>query len=204
MPAEVTPRAKSKLQKWGRPLLALVLLICLYCVGRRSGWFDNVDVDAIKARVNAAGAWGYLVYIGLYIVGGLIQLPGILFITAAVAIYGKLVGFFVAHIGSFLSVCVTFIMIRTVGGKALASIEHPLMKALLAKVGRRPVLAVIVIRMIFGISPPLNSALAMSDLRFRDYALGSFIGLVAPVAFMTLMFEVISDVAAFLKAWLFG
>lgn len=184
-----------------RPVLALALLVGLYCLGRRSGLFDDFDAEKIRATVEDAGVWGYAAYIGLYIVGGIMQLPGALFIGAAVAIYGKLVGFFVALAGSFISVVVTFVMVRSVGGKALASIEHPLMKALLRRVDGRPVLSVIVMRVLFGISPPLNYALAMSNLRLRAYALGSLVGLVMPVLFWVFFFEVLTEL---LPDWLFG
>ena len=38
-------------------------------------------------------------------------------------------------------------------------------------------------------APPLNYALAMSKLRFREYIIGSAIGLVIPIALVSLLFE---------------
>ena len=40
-----------------------------------------------------------------------------------------------------------------------------------------------------GTAPPLNVALALSGVRFRDYLLGTALGLPVPVALFTIFFD---------------
>ena len=57
----------------------------------------------------------------------------------------------------------------------------PMQKAM-DKLERRPVRTVAALRVALIVSPPLNYALALSPIRFRDYFAGSAMGLAAPVA----------------------
>jgi len=51
------------------------------------------------------------------------------------------------------------------------------------------VCAVIVLRLALWMAPPVNYLLAMSSVTFRDYALGSAIGLAPPVVAIALFFD---------------
>ena len=78
---------------------------------------------------------------------------------------------------------------RTGGGRALSQLERPFLKRILQKLDERPIRAVLVLRMLLWLAPALNYTLAMTDLRFRDYLIGSALGLVIPVAGATLFFD---------------
>ncbi|MCB9621848.1 MAG: DedA family protein, partial [Sandaracinus sp.] len=62
---------------------------------------------------------------------------------------------------------------------------------------RRPVRVVALLRLILWMAPPLNYALAMSAVRFRDYVVGSALGLILPIAAAALFFDWV--VATFLS-----
>jgi uncharacterized membrane protein YdjX (TVP38/TMEM64 family) len=48
---------------------------------------------------------------------------------------------------------------------------------------------VAILRLILWMAPPLNYALAMSAVRFRDYVIGSALGLLIPIALASLFFD---------------
>ncbi len=62
-------------------------------------------------------------------------------------------------------------------------------KILLSKLDERPILVVFLIRLVFWIAPPLNYALALTKIRFRDYMIGSVAGLILPVFGLSFLFE---------------
>ena len=136
-----------------------------------------------------AGPLGWLVYICVFTLGELVQVPGFIFVGAASLAYGKVLGFFLAFFAAVISVCVSFAVVRTVGGKALAEFDNKLMKRMLARLDERPVMTVVSLRLVFWIAPPLNYALGLSNIGFRDYLIASAIGLIPPILGMTIFFD---------------
>lgn len=188
---------------WWRLGLLVLLLGGIYAIGKTTGFLDEIDIDGIRRMVGEAGGWGMALYVALFAVGVLLQVPGMLFVATGMLLYGKLVGFLVCLFGAIVAVCASFLMVRAVGGSPLAAIERPLIRRMLARLERQPVRTLIALRLIAFIAPPLNYALALSSMRFRDYAIGSALGLVAPMAFMTFAFDWLFTTPWAAK-WLFG
>jgi uncharacterized membrane protein YdjX (TVP38/TMEM64 family) len=111
------------------------------------------------------------------------------FVAGGILAYGRAIGFAVSLAAAVCSVGASFLIVRAVGGKALAEIERPFVKRMMAKLDERPILTVLILRSIFWLSPPLNYGLALSNMRFRDYLIGSALGLIVPVLGASFVFE---------------
>src|SRR5262249_6404331 len=109
--------------------------------------------------------------------------------AAAVAVYGRNSGIFVALLGAITSATVSFAVVRRVAGQALADVQRPLVGRLLKKIDSHPVLTVALLRLIFQTAPPLNYALPMTRVRWRDHLIGSVLGLPVPVIVMASFFD---------------
>ena len=179
------PRARGKL----RLLLVAALFAGLWIAGKTSGVLDDLDTERIRALVDGAGVFGALLFIAIFAVGELLHVPGMLFVGAGILAYGKLAGFAVSLAAALVSISVSFIVVRAVGGKALAEIERPFVKKMLARLERQPVRTVFVLRVVLWLAPALNYALALTSIRFRDYFIGSALGLVPPLIAAALMFD---------------
>ncbi len=70
-----------------------------------------------------------------------------------------------------------------------SSIERPIFRRILDRLVTQPIRTVALLRLIFWMAPPLNYALAMSNVRYRDYLVGSAIGLTVPIAGVSLFFD---------------
>ncbi|MHC4830871.1 MAG: TVP38/TMEM64 family protein, partial [Planctomycetota bacterium] len=94
-----------------------------------------------------------------------------------------------------------FFVVRGVGGKALSEVENRFLQRALSKLDERPVLTTIGLRTLFLMSPPLNYALGLSSITFRNYLVGSLLGLIIPVAGLTFLFDwlLAQDVLALTK-----
>jgi uncharacterized membrane protein YdjX (TVP38/TMEM64 family) len=71
----------------------------------------------------------------------------------------------------------------------LAAIERPWLRRMLDRLQARPIRTLVIMRLLLFISPPINYALGLTSLRFRDYAIGSALGLALPMATATLLFD---------------
>jgi len=117
--------------------------------------------------------------------------PGAAFLIGARVAYGPGMGFVWAYLGALAAITLSFVIVRAVGGQALGEIRWAPMRKALAKLDERPVRTVVILRSVLMLAPPLNYALAMSRVRFRDYFTGSAIGLAAPVALWVFLSDVI-------------
>ena len=173
---------------WRLVALAAVL-VGLVVAGRATGVTEGLTLEVIRQRVEAAGALGYLLFLAGFALGALVQVPGMVFVGAAILAWGRLEGFLAAWSGAGLAVSVSFFVVRGVGGKVFTEIDRPLFKKLIARLDRHPVLVVAGLRCVFWLAPPLNYALALSSVRYVDYLLGSMLGLIPPLLAATLLFD---------------
>lgn len=169
-------------------ILAGVTLL-IVAVGKYTGLVDQVSTESIRDFVNRAGAWGFLIYVAAFAGGELVHVPGMVFVAAGILAWGKVLGFVLGLIGSVVSISVSFVLVRAIGGKAIAEIERPFVKRMLAHLETRPILTVAGLRTVLWLAPALNYALALTTVRFRDYVIGSMIGLIPPLAAASLFFE---------------
>lgn len=171
--------APPRLPLWQRLAGLALVLVALVAVGHLSG-LDALlaDQERLQASVANAGAWGVLLLIGAFTLGLFIQVPGIVFALTAIYCYGPLWGGILAHSGAVVACSAVFVSVRAIGGQALAEIERPWVKAVLAQVDAHPLRTVTILRLIFWSSPQLNYALALTKVRFREHLLGTAVGLI--------------------------
>lgn len=165
-----------------RILGLLVLLGILYGAAYATGLTENFTVERARQLMESAGFWGILVFLGLFIVGDLLQVPGLIFVAGAILAYGTIEGLVLGYFGGLTGQSFNFWLIRTVGGRPLADIHRPVVGKLMSSLSDHPIRTVIVLRLIFVVAPPVNYGLAMSQVRYRDYLFASAIGLIPPLA----------------------
>ncbi len=180
------PTDGSKVGERARLMAAALVLGALFVVAHTTGIIERFDADGIRVLVLDAGSWGVAVFLLAFAIGPLLQLPGIVFVAAAVLIYGQVGGGLLAWVGGVVAVATTFCTVRFVGGQPKAPSTEGrvgrLINKLIAGLQRRPLRTVIVLRTLTFLSPPINYALALSPVRYRDYMLGSAVGLIVPMA----------------------
>ena len=159
----------------------LALVIALVVIGAQSGLRARFTVENIRAMAVASGVWGMLGFCAAYCIGGLLYLPGLVFLVAAVLAWGELLGAGIAYVAALLTVVVSFVLVRSAGGNLLGESPRPLVRRVLSTLDAHPIRAVFILRLVFWSSPPLNYALALTSLSFRNHLIGSALGLVLPV-----------------------
>jgi uncharacterized membrane protein YdjX (TVP38/TMEM64 family) len=164
-----------------RVALLALLLAAVWFAADRAGLRDSMSAEGLRVMMADAGMLGVVSYLFAFAAGQLVQLPGLAFVLAARVAYGPFVGFLVGYVGALVAVSVSFVVVRAIGGRALAEIKWSWARKMLARLDDRPIMTIVILRTLFMLSPPLNYALAMSSTRFRHYLLGSALGLILPL-----------------------
>ncbi|MCA9614849.1 MAG: TVP38/TMEM64 family protein [Sandaracinus sp.] len=192
-----TPDPGAAPRKLWRFAALVGLIVGSIVLAKVTGVTEQLTPDRIRGFMEGAGVLGFLIFLGVFAVGELVHVPGVFFVAAAILAYGRGLGGVAAYAGAVLSVIVSFAVVRGVGGQVLAEVRRPWVRKILDGLERRPVRVVALLRLILWMAPPLNYALAMSAVRFRDYVVGSALGLILPIAAAALFFDWV--VATFLS-----
>ncbi|MBE2249882.1 MAG: VTT domain-containing protein [Myxococcus sp.] len=170
--------------------IALVLLVVgLLLVGSLPEVRAVLTAERLQQAVVEAGVWGFVVFVVCFTVGQLLQVPGVVFVLAARAAWGPVLGFTNAYVGALVAAGVGFLLVRTLGGQPLGDVTWGPARRILAGLERRPVLTIASLRAVMLLSPPLNYALALSPVRQHHHLMGSALGLVVPVAAVVFLSE---------------
>ncbi len=168
---------------WVRLVLLAVFLIGIYLVGRATGLAEVLTVDGIRESMRAAGVAGFVVFVVTFSVGQLLYIPGFVFVMVAGLAYGPLWGSIASVIAATVSVAVSFVIVRTIGGQPLKNLDitRPFLQKPLDRLEQQPIRSMIVIRLFLWAIPPVNYTLAMSGVTFRDYMIAAVIGMTPPL-----------------------
>lgn len=173
-----------------RWVLVLVLVGGLAGIGHATGLYERVDdADEVREWVLGADGWGVVLLLGLFVAAELAHIPGLLFVFAAMVVYGEWRGILLSLGGTTLAAVVGFLVVRGVGGQPLGRIRRPGMRKLMRLVERRPVTTVFALRVVLQLMPAVTYFLAMSRVRLRDYTYGTALGLSVIVTSLGLFFD---------------
>lgn len=170
-------------------------LLGLVVLGLSTNISDYFQVAELRQIVRNFGAWGPVIYVGMFMLGGLLHVPGIVMVTAGAIAFGGLEGLWTAIVGAVACVISSFLIVRAIGGKPLQSLSRPrFARTLLEKFDAHPIRTIIVLRTFLMVSPPLNYALALTKVSTKDFVIGSVLGLLIPVS-------VVVGLSEFIVSW---
>lgn len=182
-------RLQSAIWRYRRLAAVGLFLALLFALFQFSGLRGQFSLAFLQHQLAAHQGSGLLLFVLLFSLGNLIQIPGWLFLAAAVLTLGAGWGGLVTYIAANVSCVLTFIVIRTIGGDALRAVPHPLATRILAQLDQHPLRSVFWLRVLFQTVPALNYALALSGVRFWQYLLATLLGLPLPIALYCLFFD---------------
>jgi uncharacterized membrane protein YdjX (TVP38/TMEM64 family) len=194
MNAKRAPDAVFPAVRRNRRLLGVVLfLVILLAVFEISGLRDHFNLAFIRQLILQHRVGGLVLFVLLFVLGNLIQIPGWIFLAAAVLTLGRVWGGVATYVAAVTSCAFTFLTIRALGGDALRLLKNRLAVRIIRELDRYPVACVTLLRVLFQTAPPLNYALAMSGVRFRPYFVGTLLGLPIPIALYCIFFDLLAS-----------
>lgn len=154
----------------GAALIAYALL--------RTGIPVTAMPDALRRLIFATGGWGPALYILLYVIRPLILFPASILTIASGLVWGPLLGTAYTLVGENLSAASAFWLARYFGRDWAAGLELRLLKGVDNHLQEHGFITVMILRLAFLPFDPVNFACGITGMRFRDYAAGTFFGIV--------------------------
>lgn len=171
-------------------IIALVLFLGLLLVaGELSGLRARLDLAYLHQILLDNKLTGLSLFALMFALGNLIQIPGWIFLAAAVLALGRTAGGIATYIAACFSCAVTFFIIRHIGGDALRQIPGRTAARILDQLNAYPVRSIVLLRILFQTLPAINYALALSGVGFPRYMLGTLLGLPLPIAAYCVFFD---------------
>lgn len=170
--------------------LALVA-VALLVVGHYTSLGSYFSTGKIRQLAVSTGNWGVAIYLGLWIVGLLVYVPGLVFVAAGVLAWGHWWGGLASYCGAFLAAISSFTIVRAVGGKPLAEVTNPRILRILQRIEQHPILSVAFVRSFSMSAPAVNYAFALSPIPWVPHLIGTVLGLIPSVGVMSALFGVL-------------
>ena len=189
---DAMPTVISIGRRYRRVIGGVLFLVILFAIFEVSGLRANFNLPFIRDTILHHWLGGLALFVALFSLGNLIQIPGWIFLAAAVLTLGRMWGGVATYVAAVTSCALTFVTIRAVGGDALRLIKNRTAVRLLGRLDAHPVSSVALLRTLFQTAPALNYALAMSGIGFRSYLAGTLIGLPLPIALYCIFFDALS------------
>ena len=169
--------------------LFLVILVAIFEV---SGLRDHFNLPFMRQVILQHQVGGLILFVALFSLGNLIQIPGWVFLAAAVLTLGQVWGGIATYIAAVTSCLFTFLTIRALGGDVLRLLTNRVAIRILRELDAHPIGCVALLRVLFQTVPALNYALAMSGIKLRSYLIGTLVGLPVPIALYCIFFDVLA------------
>jgi len=197
VPDEDRPPTRRTL---GTLIVILVVVLLLAASWRWTPLREWVHIETIfSSLAGLRGDWrAPIIVVTAFIAGGLIAFPLTLMIVGSSIAFGAFYGFAYALLGAEVSAIVTYLIGHALGHKTLHRLPHRWVARVSRRLSRQGLLAVITLRVI-PVAPftAINLVMGASHIRFRDFALGSLLGM-APGTFALTLFS--DQVVAAIKA----
>lgn len=172
-----------------RLVTVLLFLGVLLAIFELTGLRDHFSLEFLRQTILDNKISGLFIFILVFALGNLIQIPGWVFLAAAVLALGRTWGGIATYVAASISCVISFLIIRFVGGDALRLLNNRIATRILKQLDDHPIKSILLSRVFFQTLPALNYALAMSGVRFRNYLLGTLLGLPLPIALYCLFFD---------------
>ncbi|MCW5970093.1 MAG: TVP38/TMEM64 family protein [Blastocatellales bacterium] len=110
---------EQRRRSWWKPAVLVALLACVIVIARLLGAGDSIA--GIRSWIESFGAWGPVVFTGIYIVGVVAALPGSALTLAAGALFGSVIGIVVVSIGATCGAGLAFLISRYLARDAVVA-----------------------------------------------------------------------------------
>jgi uncharacterized membrane protein YdjX (TVP38/TMEM64 family) len=189
----IATRAKGK-----GPLIKGILLVLFIAASVAAVRFTPIrsylTPEGLGRFLAMAGFWGPAIFVLVYAAGVCLFVPGTLLTTLGGAIFGAYEGFLYVWIGAMLGASAAFWIGRTLGRELAASLIGDRLKKYDEAIERNGFATVLYLRLIYFPFTPMNFGMGLTRVRFRDYFLGTALGIIVGVFVFTFFVGTVRDV----------
>ena len=192
--------AQGSTRKGKGPVLKGVLLVAFLisavAVARYPPVKSYLTPEGLGRFLEAAGIWGPVIFALVYAAGVCLFIPGTLLTTLGGAIFGATQGFLYVWVGAMLGASAAFWIGRTLGRDLAASLVGDRLRKYDEAIERNGFATVLYLRLVYFPFTPMNFGMGLTRVRFRDYFLGTALGIVVGTFIFTFFVGTVRDVWA--------
>jgi uncharacterized membrane protein YdjX (TVP38/TMEM64 family) len=168
-------------------VLGLLVAFALLAYGDVLGLRERLETVFALAERYRASPLGALIVLATFVLASLLLVPITALITLTAATMGPILGFSYALLGSIAAAGATFLIGRALGRERVRRLAGRRLAAVSRRLGGHGVLAVALLRLV-PLAPftVVNIVAGVSEIRLRDFVVGSGLGLMPGIAFATL------------------
>lgn len=182
MPFHLEPK------NWLKIVLFLVVVLVVVFAALYTDVSQYSSPERLRSYLAFSGQYAPLIFIAAFIAGLFLRIPGFAFIILAAVVFGK----FPAMIYSFIAIAagtsLTFFIARFFLCDTVSKMEIRGVRGLNEKITRRGFLTVFLLRLVFFLMPPVNWVLGVTGVKYRDYLLGTILGVSPGVILFSFVF----------------
>jgi len=182
----------------GKFLILILFLTGAVYVFRFTPARELVDPRSLNHVMAAAGWWGPLVFVVIEAAAISLFVPASIPILLGAGLFGASWGFFCGWAGAVLGASVAFFVGRTLGRDFVASLIGDRLKRYDDAIERNGFTTVLYLRLLNSPFTPLNYGLSLTKVRFRDFLLGTGVGVAVSIFVLTFLAGTLKD------AWISG
>jgi uncharacterized membrane protein YdjX (TVP38/TMEM64 family) len=157
---------------------------------------DYLSVEALERFLDAVGIWAPVVFMVIYAGGVCLFLPGTLLTGLGAAIFGAYWGFVYVWFGAMAGASIAFWIGRTLGREFAASLVGDKLKKYDDAIERNGFAAVLYLRLVYFPFTPMNFGMGLTKVHFRDYFLGTGLGIIVGTFIFTFFIGTLKEVWA--------
>lgn len=178
----------------GRAIVFMLFIAAAMVIFRYTPVKELITPAYLERLVNSFGPWAPLVFMALYAIGICLFLPALLFTGIGAVLFGPLYGFLYNEIGALLGASMAFFIGRYLGRDFAASLIGDRLKKYDDKIAENGFATVLYLRLVFFPFTPLNFGMGLTRVRFKEYFLGTFFGIIAGGFVLTFFFATLAEV----------
>ncbi len=192
---EIGPGATS-----GTALVKALFLACFFLAAIGLVHFTRVS-DFLKAQtlgrlLHEAGLWAPVLFIVIYAIGVCILIPGTVLTGLGAALFGPYLGFVYVWTGAMAGAACSFLIGRTLGRDFAVSLIGERLKKYDEAIEKNGFATVLYLRLVYFPFSAMNYGMGLTRVRFREYLLGTALGILVGTFVFTFFIGTLRDVWA--------
>lgn len=165
--------------------------ICLY---RFTALQEFLTPQTLELILNASGFWAPAVFIVLEALAIALFVPASILIVLSAGLFGAYWGFLYGWLGAWAGAACAFFVGRTLGRDFVKSTIGDRLKKYDDAIEKNGFTAVLYIRLLNAPFTPMNYGLSLTKVHFKDFFLGTGLGVMVSVFAITFLSGMIRDV----------
>ncbi len=174
-------------------VLTLFIIAAIY-VTRFTSLRNLLTREALSRFFEDVGSWAPLAYVLFYAAGACLFIPGSLLTAVGAVIFGPYYGFLYVWVGAMIGATIAFWIGRTLGREFAATLIGDRLKKYDDAIEKNGFATVLYLRLIYFPYTPMNFGMGLTKVRFRDYLLGTGLGMIVGIFVITFFFGTLKEI----------